>query len=55
MITPECKNIMVGLLNKYPHKRLGHKGADDIRNHPWFKDVDWEALMQLKVKIKLFR
>jgi len=27
-----------------PEERLGFKGADDIRAHPWFEGLDWAAL-----------
>jgi len=37
-------------LKKNPKERLGSK--DDIRElmaHPWFNDLDWNALYQKKV------
>lgn len=37
------------LLIKDPAKRLGSKGAQDIKDHPWFNDVDWKALYEKKV------
>ena len=27
-----------------PEERLGFRGADDIRAHPWFEGLDWAAL-----------
>ena len=34
------------LLDQDPAKRLGSgpNGSDDVKNHPYFADVDWEAL-----------
>uniref|UniRef100_A0A061R985 non-specific serine/threonine protein kinase n=1 Tax=Tetraselmis sp. GSL018 TaxID=582737 RepID=A0A061R985_9CHLO len=44
-ISPECKDFISQLLIKNPDKRLGSKrGAEDIKAHPWFKDIDWAML-----------
>ena len=41
------KSIITRLLEKNPAKRLGSNGdADEIVNHPWFKDIDWSKLMK---------
>lgn len=40
-VSPECRNIIRGLLSKYPEKRLGHNSGQDIKNHPWFSNMDW--------------
>lgn len=39
------------LLHPDPSKRLGgtEEDASEIKNHPFFKDVDWEAMLQKKV------
>ncbi|KAJ3284780.1 Serine/threonine kinase [Borealophlyctis nickersoniae] len=39
------------LLTKDPNKRLGggRGDADEIKRHPFFKTVDWEAMLQLKL------
>lgn len=42
----EAKSIIYNLLKKDPEQRLGSKNEDDIKNHPWFKDVDWERLLR---------
>ena len=30
-VSAECKDLLRGLLNKYPHKRLGHEGSQAIK------------------------
>lgn len=41
---------MSKLLNKDPKQRLGFKsGLEEIKEHPWVKEVDWHSLEQKKV------
>lgn len=32
------------LLQKSPDNRLGRNGADEIKSHPWFCNIDWNIL-----------
>lgn len=41
---PDAKDLINKLLTLEPEKRLGHNGADEIKNHPFFKGIDWETL-----------
>jgi serum/glucocorticoid-regulated kinase 2 len=36
------------LLRKTPEKRLGSDPNNPVRNHPWFEDVNWQALLEKK-------
>ena len=38
------------LLEKNPRDRLGASSSDEIRNHPWFEKVNWNALMSRSIK-----
>lgn len=40
----DCRDLLMGLLNKNPHRRLGSKGFQEIAHHPFFKDIPWESL-----------
>lgn len=31
-------------------KRIGAKEEIEIKNHPWFADVDWERLLKKEIK-----
>lgn len=44
------------LLTKDPTKRLGSssKDAEEIKKHPFFKGIDWSAILQKKVKPTYF-
>ena len=44
-VSPVAKDIILRLLNRNPKKRLGTiGGADEIKKHPFFKNIDWTKL-----------
>jgi len=44
-------SIVIQLLMKNPAQRLGSNGSvDTVRQHPFFKGIDWQALQQKRVK-----
>jgi len=46
-VTTDAKSLLKGLLRRPIHKRFGSEaegGVATIRNHPFFKDVDWKKL-----------
>jgi len=46
-----AKSILTQLLMKDPKQRLGSNGLfDEIREHPFFKGIDWKALQEKRVK-----
>jgi len=47
----EAISIVKKLLHHKPFKRLGavKGGAKLVKKHPWFKDIDWDALYQRKI------
>lgn len=47
-ISPEAMSFIDALLTRDPCARLGHKGADEIKNHQFFKGVNWESLREQK-------
>lgn len=49
-LSTEGRNFVKGLLNRNPKHRLGAKGdAKELMAHPFFADVDWEALCAKRV------
>lgn len=43
-------------LKKDPHTRLGHKDdINEIKAHPWFKDIDWNALVKKQVSVSSYQ
>jgi len=51
-LSSTVKSLLDGLLEKDPEKRLGSgPGAtQEIKDHPWFQDVEWEAYLKKEVK-----
>lgn len=37
-------DLINGLLKRKTKFRLGTKGLDEVKNHPWFNDVKWEKI-----------
>lgn len=47
----EARDLLTQLLNRDPAKRLGVRGAQDIRNHPFFsRHIDFKRLWQKKLQ-----
>lgn len=40
----DCKDLLIHLLNRDPTKRLGSNGSQEIKNHKFFKQIDWQKL-----------
>ena len=38
------------LLQRKPNKRLGYKNIEEIKQHPWMKDINWELLAKKELK-----
>ena len=51
-VTKETAELLKGLLERNPNKRLGGGGrdAEEIKEHPYFKDVDWKKVYDKKIK-----
>ncbi|KAB8291096.1 hypothetical protein EYC80_009784 [Monilinia laxa] len=44
-LTTEGRNFVKGLLNRNPKHRLGATDdAEELKRHPFFSDIDWDAL-----------
>mmetsp|Transcript_26858 Transcript_26858/g.25909 ORF Transcript_26858/g.25909 Transcript_26858/m.25909 type:complete len:117 (+) Transcript_26858:1452-1802(+) len=50
-LSPLCKDLLDKLLDKNPSKRLGSKhGAEEVKSHPFFDDVDWSDVLIKRVR-----
>jgi serine/threonine kinase 38 len=46
-LSPAATDIIKRMIND-PEVRLGRNGVDEIKNHPFFEDFDWEAVRSFK-------
>ncbi|KZF22983.1 Pkinase-domain-containing protein [Xylona heveae TC161] len=51
-MSEDAKDLISGLCSVDTSKRLGNiqGGAERVKSHPFFKDIDWDALYQRKTK-----
>jgi serum/glucocorticoid-regulated kinase 2 len=49
-VSMKLQSILKGLLEKNPKDRLGYNSSDEIKNHPWFEKVNWNALLTKSIK-----
>ncbi|MCQ2820435.1 MAG: serine/threonine-protein kinase [archaeon] len=43
-------DFLIKLLEVDPEQRLGHKGIDEIANHPWLNETDWKHIHYKSLK-----
>jgi len=49
-LSEPCKNLIVGLLNRDPTKRLGSKDdVEDIKTHAFFATLNWDKLTKKEI------
>lgn len=49
-ISKVAKDFILKLLMKNPKRRLGSKGLDDVKRHPFFgPDIDWQAVAEKRI------
>ncbi|KAF8980960.1 hypothetical protein BGZ46_003420 [Entomortierella lignicola] len=47
-VSPEARDFMERLLCSDPKLRLGANGADEVKGHPFFKEINWDTLLSEK-------
>ena len=55
-VSKEAAELLRGLLERDPNKRLGGsiKDAQEIKEHPYFKDVDWDKVYNKEIRPPYF-
>jgi len=43
-VSADAQSLLEGLLTRDVEKRLGSASSQDVKKHPFFKDIDWEKL-----------
>ncbi|KAG1656195.1 hypothetical protein FOA52_011996 [Chlamydomonas sp. UWO 241] len=49
-MSADCRDLIDQLLNQDPTLRLGHRGAVEIKMHPFFEGIDWANLAKTKAQ-----
>lgn len=54
LISPEARDLILGLLRVDPSERLGFGDADaaEIKSHPFFSEINWDSILEKKVEPK---
>ncbi|KEP62007.1 UNVERIFIED_CONTAM: AGC kinase [Hammondia hammondi] len=47
-VPDEAKDLILRLLQADPEKRLGRRGAEEVKRHVFFRTVDWETLDSIR-------
>jgi len=48
IVPPAAKDLLTQLLDRRPERRLGAKGASEIKAHTFFHSIDWRKLLNRK-------
>ncbi|XP_058796475.1 microtubule-associated serine/threonine-protein kinase 3 isoform X2 [Phymastichus coffea] len=49
-VQPEAKDIITALLQQNPRDRLGIGGSHEVKDHPYFYEVNWNSLLRQKAE-----
>ena len=49
-MSSELKDLILKLIAKEPERRLGHKGAEEVKSHPFFKGIHWEDVLKKRLR-----
>jgi 3-phosphoinositide dependent protein kinase-1 len=47
VVSEEAKDLITQLLQLNPRERLGANDIQDLKNHPFFRDIDWNGIRNL--------
>ncbi|KAG4400657.1 hypothetical protein GLYMA_07G103400v4 [Glycine max] len=47
-MSPQAQDLIDRLLTEDPNQRLGSKGASEVKQHVFFKDINWDTLARQK-------
>ena len=52
-VSSEAKSVISSLCERVPSKRLGSKGLEEIKDHPFFSEINWDKLLKKQVKVPM--
>ncbi|KAL7595631.1 hypothetical protein Lser_V15G29604 [Lactuca serriola] len=51
-MNPDAQDLIDQLLIEDPNQRLGARGATEVKQHPYFRDINWDTLARQKGHLK---
>lgn len=51
-MSPEAHDLIEKLLCMDPKKRLGSHSINEVKDHPFFKGIDWAHIMEMDAPFK---
>ena len=52
-LSPELKDLLMKLLNEDVNKRIGVKNLNEIKEHPFFNNIDWDKICNKNIESPL--
>lgn len=49
-MSAEARSFLTGLLKFNPKERLGSKGSDEIKSHPFFAGINFDDLVNKRIR-----
>lgn len=49
-LSHDAKDLLSKLLDPSPSRRLGARGAEEVKNHSFFKSIDWDKLEHREIR-----
>lgn len=49
-IGSEARDLITKMLEREPRQRLGYNGPHEIKEHPYFQTIDWDALYHKRLR-----
>lgn len=46
----DVADLINGLISRKEESRIGRNGAKSVKSHPWFKDINWDDIINKRVK-----
>jgi serum/glucocorticoid-regulated kinase 2 len=46
-----AKDLIIGLLQRNPEKRLGYNSSTEVKSHAFFTGMDWEMVRRKELKM----
>lgn len=50
-LSPDAQDLITRLLNRDPARRLGARGVEELKTHPFFASVDWNGMLERRIPV----